>query len=73
MQDLPDYIQFKVFPPNPLSCIFTAASDDLLDVMASLLSMDPLKRCTTEEVSTLHFIFKGGGGKRYTYTHKFNY
>lgn len=56
MQDLPDYIQFKVFPPNPLSCIFTAASDDLLDVMASLLSMDPLKRCTTEEALKMPYF-----------------
>ncbi|XP_052834552.1 cyclin-dependent kinase 7 isoform X1 [Octopus bimaculoides] len=56
MKELPDYIQFKEFPPNPLSSIFTAASDDLLDLMAELLKMDPLKRATTEKALQMPYF-----------------
>lgn len=41
---LPDYIQFKPFPGTPLKMIFIAASDDLLDVLSALLSLNPIKR-----------------------------
>ena len=53
MTALPDYIQFKSFPGTPLKDIFTAASDDLLVLLAKLLEMDPLKRCTATEVRRL--------------------
>merc|ERR1712037_286803 len=42
---LPDFIQFKHQPGTPLRDIFTAAGDDLLDLMASLCTLCPLKRC----------------------------
>ena len=42
---LPDFIQFKQQPGTPLRDIFTAAGDDLLDLMGSLLMLCPLKRC----------------------------
>ncbi|KAK9507786.1 hypothetical protein O3M35_007563 [Rhynocoris fuscipes] len=44
MTTLQDYIQFKSFPGTPLKHIFTAAGDDLLDVLSSLLTINPLKR-----------------------------
>ncbi|KAL1445873.1 hypothetical protein WDU94_003545 [Cyamophila willieti] len=45
---LQDFIQFKVFPGIPLNEIFTAAGDDLLQVISSLLCLNPAKRtnCT---------------------------
>lgn len=43
--DLPQYIQFKYQPGVPFRDIFTAATDDLLDLLTSMLSLDPLKRC----------------------------
>ncbi|XP_014249305.1 cyclin-dependent kinase 7 [Cimex lectularius] len=41
---LQDYIQFKTFPGTPLKQIFTAAGDDLLDVIESLLAINPRER-----------------------------
>lgn len=45
---LQDYIQFKTFPGMPLKHIFTAAGDDLLDLITALLSVNPVYRvnCT---------------------------
>ena len=51
MKELPDYIQFKQFPGTPLNDIFTAAGDDLLDVLGKMLSVNPLNRCTATQVS----------------------
>ncbi|XP_013183676.1 cyclin-dependent kinase 7 [Amyelois transitella] len=45
MKSLTDYVQFKQFPPQQLRHIFTAASDDLLQLLDSLLSLYPPKRC----------------------------
>lgn len=46
---LPDYIEFKTFPGTPLRHIFTAAGDDLLDLVAGLLSVSPLNRYNCHE------------------------
>lgn len=46
---LPDYIQFKPYPMIPLQEIFTAAGDDLIEVLESMFSLYPLKRCTATE------------------------
>ncbi|XP_049765676.1 cyclin-dependent kinase 7 isoform X1 [Schistocerca cancellata] len=53
---LPDYIQFKTFPGTPLRDIFTAAGDDLLDLLQSLLSLDPCKRCTSSEALQMPYF-----------------
>jgi hypothetical protein len=49
VKELPDFIQFKTFPGTPLRHIFTAAGDDLLDLIAQLLSVSPLNRCNCHE------------------------
>ena len=46
---LPDYVQFKTFIATPLSEIFTAAGPDMNELMSSLLSVDPMKRCKCSE------------------------
>ncbi|KAL3865538.1 hypothetical protein ACJMK2_042914 [Sinanodonta woodiana] len=51
MKDLPDFVRFKTFTGTPLKEIFIAAPDDLLELLKSMLAMDPLKRCTSTEVS----------------------
>ena len=44
LTSLPDYIQFKQHPGTPLRDIFTAASDDLLDLLGRLVRLCPLQR-----------------------------
>ena len=56
MEALPDYIQFKSFPGTPFRHIFTAASDDLLELLENLLSLYPLKRCTCEKALKMSYF-----------------
>lgn len=57
MEFLPDFVQFKPCPATPLKDIFIAASDDLLDLIQKMLTMDPLQRITATQVSTLNVLF----------------
>ncbi|CAH3138825.1 unnamed protein product, partial [Pocillopora meandrina] len=41
---LPDYVEFKKFPGIPLKDIFSAAGDDLLDMLDRLLDCNPAGR-----------------------------
>ncbi|XP_067009353.1 cyclin-dependent kinase 7 [Anabrus simplex] len=56
MNSLPDFIQFKSFPGTPLKHIFTAAGDDLLELIEKLLSIYPLARCTCEEALQMPYF-----------------
>lgn len=53
---LPDFIQFKSFPGTPLKEIFIAASDDLLAVLAEMLKMDPIQRCTSTQALKMEYF-----------------
>lgn len=50
LTSLPDYVQFKHYDRTPLNQIFTAAGDDLLEVLESMLAVDPQRRCTATQV-----------------------
>lgn len=56
MIQLPDFIQFKPFPPVPLKDIFIAATDDLLDLLASLLNINPLERCSCDQALQMPYF-----------------
>lgn len=56
MTELPDFIQFKPFPGTPLNHIFTAAADDLLDLIASLLNINPLERCSCDQALQMTYF-----------------
>jgi len=49
LSTLPDYIQFKSYPGTPLTDIFTAAPDDLLECMGKLLALCPLQRSNSTD------------------------
>jgi len=44
MKELNDFVEFKKFPRIPFPEIFSAAGDDLLDLLEQLFSYDPIKR-----------------------------
>jgi len=44
LTSLPDFIQFKYQSGTPLADIFTAAGDDLLDLLTKLVTLYPMKR-----------------------------
>lgn len=49
LRDLSDFVEFKKFPRIPLADIFSAAGDDLLNLIESLFFYDPVKRVTGTE------------------------
>ena len=55
VDQLPDYVQFNYSPGFPLTEIFTAAGDDMLDLLRGLFALDPKKRLTsTQCLSTIY-------------------
>ncbi|BFY97243.1 hypothetical protein BsWGS_00283 [Bradybaena similaris] len=56
MKYLPDYIVFKEFPRHPMKEIFTAAGDDLLQVLDLMLAMNPLKRCSAAQALQMAYF-----------------
>lgn len=46
---LPSYYQFKTYIAQPLELLFTAASQDTLDLLSKLLKYDPLTRITAKQ------------------------
>ena len=56
MKSLPDYVDFKKFPRIPFSEIFSAASDDLLDLLEKLFLYDPVLRIDATQVC-YEFLF----------------
>lgn len=54
VSSLPDYVSFKIFPGTPLEHIFSAAGDDLLELLQGLFTFNPSTRNTaTQVMSTL--------------------
>ena len=49
MQLLPDYHEFAVFPKTPMASLFTAASQDTLDLLERMVVFDPLQRITADQ------------------------
>lgn len=56
LKSLSDFVVFKPFPAIPLKNIFTAAGDDLLDVLYSILQLNPLKRKDCSETLQMAFF-----------------
>ncbi|RZF39872.1 hypothetical protein LSTR_LSTR008477 [Laodelphax striatellus] len=56
VKGLQDYIQFKSFPGTPLNHIFIAASDDLLDLIASLLCINPIYRLNCQQALKMPYF-----------------
>lgn len=50
MTNLPDYVTFKSLPGTPLQHIFSAAGDDLLELLQGLFTFDPSTRVTATQV-----------------------
>lgn len=55
MKSLTDYMQFVQFPVQELRHIFSAASEDLIQLLESLLALYPPKRCDCTQA--LHMAY----------------
>ena len=53
---LPDYMAFKWMPGVPLQHIFTAADDECLQLLQSMLSLDPVQRLDCQRLLRLPFF-----------------
>jgi cyclin-dependent kinase 7 len=49
MENLPDYVPFSKTPAIPLKQMFSAASDDAIDLLSRMLKYDPNQRVTASE------------------------
>ncbi len=56
MATLSDFVKFERYDAIPLHDIFTAAGEDLLQVIATLLSLHPGKRLTCSEVLQMDYF-----------------
>nr|CAH7741911.1 unnamed protein product [Callosobruchus chinensis] len=56
VKQLSDYIDFKPLPSIPLKNIFTAAGDDLLDLIEAMLVLNPIKRKEASECLQMAFF-----------------
>ncbi|KZS07948.1 Cyclin-dependent kinase 7 [Daphnia magna] len=56
LHSLPDFVQFKAFPVIPLRHIFTAAADDLLQLLSRFLALNPAERCTCSEALQMPYF-----------------
>ncbi|XP_074425652.1 cyclin-dependent kinase 7 isoform X4 [Larus michahellis] len=61
MTSLPDYVAFKSFPGMPLQHIFSAAGDDLLNLLQGLFIFNPCTRVTaTQALKQKYFSNRPG-------------
>lgn len=50
LKALPSYMEFSTYPPTPLKQIFTAASEDSLDLLSKLMYYNPASRLSAADV-----------------------
>uniref|UniRef100_A0A8C1HM76 Cyclin-dependent kinase 7 n=1 Tax=Cyprinus carpio carpio TaxID=630221 RepID=A0A8C1HM76_CYPCA len=56
MSSLPDYVSFKLFPGTPLEHIFSAAGDDLLELLKGLFTFNPCTRATASQALKMKYF-----------------
>uniref|UniRef100_A0A672M9W5 Cyclin-dependent kinase 7 n=1 Tax=Sinocyclocheilus grahami TaxID=75366 RepID=A0A672M9W5_SINGR len=56
MSSLPDYVSFKPFPGTPLEHIFSAAGDDLLELLNGLFTFNPCTRTTASQALKIRYF-----------------
>uniref|UniRef100_A0A4W5Q4A4 Cyclin-dependent kinase 7 n=1 Tax=Hucho hucho TaxID=62062 RepID=A0A4W5Q4A4_9TELE len=56
MSSLPDYVSFKLFPGTPLEHIFSAAGDDLLELLQGLFTFNPSTRLTATQALKMRYF-----------------
>ncbi|KAF4112937.1 cyclin-dependent kinase 7 [Onychostoma macrolepis] len=56
MSSLPDYVSFKLFPGTPLEHIFSAAGDDLLELLKGLFTFNPCTRTTASQALKIRYF-----------------
>ncbi|OTF73533.1 hypothetical protein BLA29_000823, partial [Euroglyphus maynei] len=54
--NLPDYVKFKESEPVPFENIFSAIKEDLIQVLKSMLTLDPTRRCTCSQALQMAYF-----------------
>ena len=57
VKSLPDYIDFNFMPGVPLQEIFTAADDDLIQVISEMIILEPRKRLSCDQILQSKYFF----------------
>uniref|UniRef100_A0A672MVR0 Cyclin-dependent kinase 7 n=1 Tax=Sinocyclocheilus grahami TaxID=75366 RepID=A0A672MVR0_SINGR len=56
LSSLPDYVSFKLFPGTSLEHIFSAAGDDLLELLKGLFTFNPCTRTTASQALKMKYF-----------------
>ncbi|XP_061624073.1 cyclin-dependent kinase 7 isoform X4 [Phyllopteryx taeniolatus] len=56
VSSLPDYVPFKILPGTPLEHIFSAATDDLLELLHGLFTFNPSTRTTATQALKMKYF-----------------
>lgn len=56
VSSLPDYVSFKILPGTPLEHIFSAAGDDLLELLQGFFTFNPLCRTTATQALKMRYF-----------------
>lgn len=65
MNLLPNYFEFESQDAIPLKALVPGASDEAIDLLESMLQLNPANRCRIEDALQHPFFKRSGGPKNY--------
>jgi cyclin-dependent kinase 7 len=59
MKSLPNYLEFETFDGTPFKQLFSAASDEAIDLLSKMLKFNPFERISASEALQHDYFTKG--------------